>query len=166
MLICGCQNTPQPESVTPPPVETVKPHPAIKHPLGVIGAVEPIYILPLKSSFQARIDTGAKFSSLDVDDYHFFERDGVKWISFLIKNNKSGESQQFEKRLKDTIQVRRIQHNEKRPIVTLTVKFGGKIITADFTLAKREKFDYQVLVGRNILTGRAIVDTALSNTLR
>ena len=34
-----------------------------------------------------------------------------------------------------------------------------------FTLAVRDKFNYQVLIGRNVLTGRALVDTALSNTL-
>ena len=83
-----------------------------------------------------------------------------------MANSTSGERQTFEKRLKDFMIVRRIKENEKRPIVTLNVKFGGKTIKADFTLAKRDKFDYQVLVGRNILTGRAVVDTSLSNTLR
>ena len=48
----------------------------------------------------------------------------------------------------------------------MDVKFGKEVITGvRFTLADREKFEYQALIGRNILTGRAIVDTALSNTL-
>ena len=165
-LCSACQSAPETQPVSAPQPQIVQPKPAIKHPLGIIGAVEPIYVLPIKSSFQARIDTGAKVSSLDVESYHLFERDGVKWVSFVVANNTSGERQTFEKPLKDYMIIRRIKKNEKRPIVTLNVKFGGKTIKADFTLAKRDKFDYQVLVGRNILTGRAIVDTSLSNTLR
>ena len=34
-----------------------------------------------------------------------------------------------------------------------------------WVLANRDKFEHPVLIGRNILTGRALVDTALSNTL-
>ena len=167
LVLCNaCQSTSQQQTVVQPASIPQTPQISVKHPLGIIGAVEPIYILPMKSSFQARIDTGAKVSSLDVDEYHFFERDGIKWISFSIQNTRTGEKYTFEKKLKDFIIVRRIKENERRPIVTLNVKFGGKTIKADFTLAQREKFDYQVLIGRNILTGRAVVDTSLSNTLR
>ena len=166
VLCSACQTKPEPQPAVVPVAEISKPKPAVKHPLGIIGAIEPIYILPMKSSFPSRIDTGAKVSSLDVDEYHYFERDGVKWISFSVKNWKTGEQHTFEVPLKNTIIVRRIKENERRPIVTLTVKFGGQIVKADFTLAMRDKFEYQALIGRNILTGRAVVDTAIKNTLR
>ena len=165
VFISACQ-TKQPPKPVAVPVVTVKSQPVVKHPLGIIGAVEPIYILPMSTPFQARIDTGAETSSLDVDEYHYFERDGEKWVSFQITNSANGKSQKFEKRLQRRVAIRRIKSNEKRPIVKLDVKFGGKVINAEFTLAKREKFDYQVLIGRNIITGRAVIDTALSNTLR
>ena len=167
-LSCACRTQPEPNEEIATVVQTieVKSKPTIKHPLGIIGAVEPIYIIPMKAPFQARIDTGAETSSLDVDEYHYFERDGVKWVSFKITNTTNNEVQTFEKRVQRRVSIRRIKSNEKRPIVDLEVKFGGKIIKAEFSLAKREKFEYQVLIGRNILTGRAVVDTALSNTLR
>ena len=44
--------------------------------------------------------------------------------------------------------------------------FGGEEFTSEFTLAKRDYFEYQALIGRNILSGRAIVDTSLSHTLK
>ena len=167
LILCtACQNT-QTQQPEVQPISTPQaPKLSVKHPLGIIGAVEPVYILPMKASFQARIDTGAETSSVDVDDYHLFERDGVKWVSFQIKNNKNGETQTFEKKLKRRIAVRRIDENERRPVIMLNVKFGGKIIKAEFSIAKREKFDYQVLIGRNIITGLAVVDTSLANTLR
>ena len=137
-----------------------------KHVLGIIGAVEPIYMLPMKTPFAARIDTGAENSSLDVDNMKTFERDGEKWVSFDLVNRQGGERHHFEKKILKFVTITRIHKSEKRPSVMMDVNFGGQIIKARFSLADREKFEYQALVGRNILTGRAIVDTALSNTLR
>ena len=135
-------------------------------PNNVIGAVERIYLPPMKSAFLARIDTGATTSSLDAENVKQFERDGDKWISFTIVNRETGESYTFEKPLVKGISIRRAGENEYRPIVNMDVKMGGEKFKANFTVAEREKFDYQMLVGRNILSGRAIVDVSISNTLK
>ena len=167
LILCGaCQST-QNEPVAPkivPAVEVKRPV-TTQHELGIIGAVEPIYFLPMKTPFQARIDTGAENSSLDVRDIRYFERDGEKWVAFELINQDSGEKHHFEKKLIKHTTITRINENEKRPVVMMNIKFGGQIIKSRFSLADRTKFDYQALIGRNILTGRAIVDTALSNTL-
>lgn len=148
------------------PVQEVKPKTPKKHSLGIIGGVEPIYILPMKSPFSARIDTGAETSSLDVENREFFERDGEKWVAFDVVNRESGESHHFEKKIHRQLAVKRIEGNEGRVAVLMSVKFGGEIIKTQFTLATRDKFSYQGLIGRNIITGRAIVDPSVSNTLK
>lgn len=132
----------------------------------IIGAVEPIYFLPMKSAFEARIDTGATTSSIDAQDITEFERDGEKWVSFKVVNRRSGETNVFEKPIIDTVRIKRAADGENRLKVAMEVKFGGERFVAEFTLAQRENFEYQGLVGRNILTGRAVVDTALSHTLK
>lgn len=135
-------------------------------PNNVIGAVERIYLPPMKSAFLARIDTGATTSSLDADSVKQFERDGDRWVSFTIVNRETGEKHTFEKPRVKGIKIRRAGENERRPIVNMDVKMGGEKFKANFTVAEREKFDYQMLVGRNILSGRAIVDVSISNTLK
>lgn len=135
-------------------------------PSNIIGAVEPIYILPMKSAFDARIDTGATTSSLDADDIKEFERDGEKWVSFTITNRQSGEKYEFEKPILKSVKIKRIEDREHRVKVNMAVSFGGEKFTAEFTLADRDKFEYQILIGRNILSGRAIVDTSVSHTLK
>ena len=132
----------------------------------VIGAVEPIYILPMKSPFYARVDTGAETASIDVLNLTNFERDGEKWVSFDVTNRANGEKSHFEKKVKKRIAVRRINEYEHRKIVSMRVKFAGETFDADFSLADRGDFDYQALIGRNILMGRAIVDVSTSKTLR
>ena len=120
----------------------------------------------MKSAFEARIDTGATTSSLDVDEMNEFERDGEKWVSFTVANRRSGEIYTFEKPILKNVRIKRIDDKEHRIKVLMPVSFGGEKFVSEFTLAKRERFEYQVLIGRNILTGRAIVDTSLSHTLK
>lgn len=132
----------------------------------VIGAVEPLYFLPMKSAFDARIDTGATTSSIDATDIYEFERDGENWVSFSIVNRKSGEKHTFEKPILQTLSIKRINDKEQRLKVKMDISFGGEKLVAEFTLAQREDFEYQALIGRNILSGRHLVDTSLSHTLK
>lgn len=145
-----------------PAVEVKQP---TKHELNIVGGVEPIYFPPMKTPFSARMDTGAETSSLDVGKITFFERDGEKWAAFNLINKESGEQHRFEKRIERKITIRRIHGNEQRIAVTMDVKFDNQKFNTKFTLADRTKFDYQALVGRNIITGRVIIDPSIANTL-
>lgn len=179
---CAQQKTPaqkESESITfqpmktemvavPAPQPTVQPTKPVKsktHSLGIIGAVEPVYFLPMKSAFLARIDTGAQGSSIDVSELQEFEREGKKWVSFDLVNRQTGEKHHFEKRIYRQATIKRQGDSEDRIVVLMTVRMGKEKLTVPFSLADRSKFDYQALIGRNILKGRAIVDTALSKTL-
>ena len=65
--MCSACKTPNitPAIVPPAEIETPKHH-KMRHSLGVIGAVEPVYVLPMKAPLAARIDIGAETSSIDV----------------------------------------------------------------------------------------------------
>ena len=135
-------------------------------PSNVIGEVEPVYLLPMKSPFISRIDTGATTSALDAVDIKPFERDGRRWVSFTVVNRATKEKHTFEKPLLKNAKIKRIGEEEKRPMVEMEVRMGKDVFRANFTVAEREKFEYQTLIGRNILYGRAVVDVTVSNTLK
>lgn len=160
LMSSGCQNPVKPTIV--PAVEVPRP---VHHELDIIGGVEPVYFLPMKTPFAARIDTGAETSSIDVSKIRQFERDGEKWVSFNLDHARNGEKHRFEKRIKRKVTIRRIEDDEQRIVVNMDVKIGNEVINADFTLADREKFNYQALIGRNIISGRFIVDPSVENTL-
>ena len=160
LMSSACSSTIKPAII--PPVEAKK---AAAPGLEIIGGVEPVYFLPLKTPISSRIDTGAETSSIDVDNIRPFERDGEKWVAFKITNNQTGESHSFEKRLVRKTTIRRIHQDELRYVVEMDVKIGDDLINAEFSLAKRDKFSYQGLIGRNILNGRFIVDPSLEDTL-
>lgn len=159
-LLTACQ-TPLPQ--TPAAEITPLPKPAYTTP--VAGGVETLYVTPLQMPFKARMDTGAETSSIDAKNLQPFERDGEKWISFDVVNRKNGEKKHFEKRIKRKTRIVRIETPEYRYAVDMNIKMGNELITAEFTLADREKFDYQVLIGRNIINGRFIIDPTIENTM-
>lgn len=138
----------------------------VYYPLGIIGAVEPIYLKDMNSVFYARVDTGATTSSLDATEITRFERDGEDWVSFVVTNAQTKETKKFEKKVARKISIKRQSgKNESRVSVNMEIKFGNQQLVKEFTLVHREDFNYQVLIGRNILNGLAIVDVATSNTL-
>lgn len=165
--LAGCSKTAnKPLIISANVIETTQPAHPQKHDLGVIGAVEPVYILPLQSALSARIDTGAETSSIHAINIKPFERDGEKWVAFDVTNPKNNETHHFEKKIVRQITIKRqTSEGENRYVVQMDIKMGGLVLKEQFSLSNRDKFDYPVLIGRNVLTGRAIVDTALSDTL-
>jgi len=155
---------PQTQKTTPEP----KPQPKVEapRPTNIIGAVEPFYILPMKSAFYARVDTGAETSSIDVENLKRFERDGKKWVSFDVVNDRSQETYHFEKRIQKRVKIKRIQKEEHRLKVMMDIKIAGQKIKTPFTLAERGDFEFQGLIGRSLISGRFIVDPSISHTLK
>lgn len=138
----------------------------VYYPLGIIGAVEPVYLKDMNSVFYARIDTGATTSSIDATEITRFERDGEDWVSFVITNAETKETKKFEKKVARKISIKRQSgNNESRVSVNMEIKIGNQQLVKEFTLVHRKNFNYQILIGRNILNGLAVVDVATSNTL-
>lgn len=148
-----------PNTAQPPKVITVRPN-------NVIGAVERIYFPPMKSPFMARVDTGATTSSIDAYNIKRFERDGQRWVSFTLENRETKEKADFEKPLSRRVKIKRTLEEEHRLTVNMDVRMGKDTFVAEFTLNERHDFEYQGLIGRNILSGRAIVDVSISKTLK
>jgi len=138
----------------------------VSYPIGIIGAVEPVYIEGHEAPFHARIDTGATTSSIDADNIRYFERDGRRWVRFDIRHRESDEVLTLETRVRRQVAIKRQEgESEERFVVRLTIRMGGVTMKRDFSLANRSEFDYSILIGRNVLRGMAIVDVAQRNIL-
>lgn len=141
-------------------------HEIEKYPLGIIGEVETVRLPDFKSSFEARVDTGATTCSIDAFDIKNFERDGRKWVSFKIKSRTSGEQKSFELPIVRIVPIKRHgMPDQQRFSVMLNIKIGHLTLEREFTLTDRSSFDYQVLLGRNLLSGIAVVDVTRKNSI-
>ena len=113
----------------------------------------------------ARIDTGAKTSAIWVSDVT--EKDGKLEVIFLGSSAEQYTAKpcifdEFEK----IVVASSNGQAQSRYKVRILVKIKGKKIRAWFTLADRSTQVYPVLIGRNVLAGKFIVDVKKGKALK
>lgn len=130
----------------------------------MLGNREYVYLDPPGLELTARIDTGARTSSLNAMTLMEFERDGKPYVKFTIRNPQTGEPIEITRRLRRIAKIKERGDREaqERPVVKMRVTVGSINELIDFTLENRSKFKHQVLIGRNLLRDLAIVDVSRS----
>lgn len=124
----------------------------------VVGWVENVKVYPGGVMIKAKLDTGAKTSSLDCECITPFKRDGKDWLSFSVKNHR-GEIVRFEKPVTRVAHIKRHFGKEQvRYVVKLGLCLGSVYREADVTLVDRTGFNYSLLVGRNFLKHDFLID--------
>jgi len=133
--------------------------------LVTIGWIESVRILPEGIDLDAKIDTGADNSSIDVINWQSFIRKGEEWIRFEARSD-NGQSQSFERPLERyTLIKRKATQSLKRPVVKMWLCIGKDKILAEVNLAQRENFKYRMLVGRSLLKDHFLINPAIKLTL-
>jgi hypothetical protein len=126
----------------------------------IIGRTERVRVIPGDFVFDARIDTGANTSSLGVDSLEIINEDGQEWVEITIDGKKSKHE------IVKYIYIK--EHGEeasKRPVIQVRLILGEVSESVNVTLANRSNFKYNLLVGRNMLHDRFIVDVSLRYTV-
>jgi hypothetical protein len=122
-----------------------------------IGLVEDVILLPWKIKLPARIDTGAALSSLDARDIRIENN----MVSFKLPPRY--KSLQITLPIVDQKSIRSADARERRPVVELELCLGPKHFRALVTLNDRSRVRYPLLIGRNILEERFVIDCMKSN---
>jgi len=124
----------------------------------VVGWVEKVKLYPGELLVKAKVDSGAKTSSLNCRCYNFFQRDGKEWVKFTIVNE-AGEATELEQPIVRIAKVKRhYGETQERPVVKLGLCLGKTYKETEFTLIDRSGLNYQVLVGRQYLEGDFVID--------
>ena len=127
----------------------------------VVGASEWIYLVPPGHHYRARVDSGAATSSLSARNITRFERNGQRWVRFLLQHDDEAEPLEIEARLVRNVLIRQASTNEidRRPVVALTVHLGQQLQQqAEFSLADRSQMTYPILLGRAFLRDVTLID--------
>lgn len=133
----------------------------------VIGRVEYVQLNPSEKILKARIDTGAGISSLNAIDLVQFQRDGKNWVRFNIIDPETKQPLAFEKKVKRYVTIKQLSgEDQRRPIIVMGLVLGSINEQVELTLADRSDYVYQLLIGRNFLRDRAIVDVSHKYTIK
>jgi hypothetical protein len=107
---------------------------------------------------EAKLDTGARTSSLDAVNLQQFERDGKDWVAFDVVGD-DGRSVRIERPI---VRIARIKSalgtDQARPTVTLGICIGRVYRVTEVNLVDRNGLTKPLLVGRRFLKGRLLVD--------
>lgn len=126
-----------------------------------IGAREHAYLSPPGIHLIARIDTGAKTSSLNALNLTEFERDGKPYVRFNIVDPDNNKKIEIIRRVQGHIKIKEHQGDaQSRPVVKMRIRIGSIDQRIEMTLADRSEFKNQLLIGRNFLRDFAVVDVS------
>ena len=124
----------------------------------VVGWVERVHLYPGNFEIHAKIDTGAKTSSLNAPNLKIFQRDGEEWASFDVTNRR-GITMHFEAKIVRTVKIRRHGGRfQKRPVIMMGLCVGNVYQETQVNLIDRKNFNYQMLIGRRFMAQNLIVD--------
>jgi len=130
----------------------------------VIGWLERVHICPENLVFRAKMDTGAKNSSLNASNIETFEQNGALWVRFTVTDRR-GVKKILEKKLLRKTKIKRETGTcDIRPAILLGICLGNHFEKAEVNLNDRTGYNYQMLIGRSLLNGAFIVDPSLTFT--
>ena len=124
----------------------------------VVGYVERVRLFPGDLILRAKIDTGAKHSSLNAKNIDRSTRNGKSWVSFSITNH-ANESITIERPVHRIVTIRRHGgRNQEREVLSLGICLGSVFKEVEVNIIDRTGFNYQMVVGRSFLSGSFVVD--------
>lgn len=125
----------------------------------IMGWVERVEIFGSGLSMKAKLDTGAKTSSLDATEIEVYREDGKRRVRFVVTDNDGQESLTLERPLERYVSIiRHSDEHQRRPVVRLEICLGSHRHDIEFSLIDRSNFIYPMLLGRSALQGHAVID--------
>ena len=110
---------------------------------------------------KAKIDTGARSSCLHAFDMEEFEEDGKQFVRFNIHPIQRNSKIEIGA-VAPVLEYREIRsssgHVDRRPVILTKMKLMGKSWPIELTLANRDQMGFRMLVGREAVRGRFLVD--------
>jgi hypothetical protein len=131
----------------------------------LIGRIEWVSMPELKIKHKARIDSGAKTTSMHAVNIEEVEQRGELFVKFQTIDSE-GKTVEVVRKVDTTQKVSNTAGLvSKRYVIKEKIKMGSIEREVNINLNDRTKMDYKFLVGRNLLLGRFIVDVARSHVL-
>lgn len=116
-------------------------------------------------ALKAKVDTGARTSALHAWHVEEIERDGEAWVRFELhpQQRSAAGAVTAEARLVDQRPVRSSSGRaEHRHVIETDVELGGQRWPIEVTLTRRDAMGFRMLLGRQAIRRRFVVDPGRS----
>lgn len=114
---------------------------------------------------KAKLDSGAKTSSIHGIHIKNFKKGKEKWVRFTFEDvdalTKKPFKKEYERKVVRFVRIK--DHKTKsrrRPVVEMEFAIDGKKYTTEFSVTSRKRFHYPLLLGRRFLKDVVYIDSA------
>lgn len=123
------------------------------------GWVEYAAVYPGGLIYSAKLDSGARHSSVHARIVRIWKQDGADWVRFRLKAD-DGTQRTYE------LPVVRLSRTRDmtgptivRPVVRLRICVGNRFGEVEVNLSDRKGFNHGLLIGRSFLKNRFLVNS-------
>lgn len=116
-------------------------------------------------NIMAKTDTGADTSVLHCEDFRVFEKDGHRYITCHIRPHLDEDELltltfpvHRERKVKSSF-----GHTETRHIFITKIRLFDQLYSIKLSLRDRSAMSYPMLLGRNFISGKFLVDVSKKN---
>jgi hypothetical protein len=117
------------------------------------------------SRIKAKVDTGARSSSLHAFDLQQLDKHGEPWVQFSIHPNQRNAIGTVVAEAK-VLEFRSVRSSSGkaslRPVILTQIALLNQIWTVELTLANRDEMGFRMLLGREAIRRRFLVDAGKS----
>jgi hypothetical protein len=114
---------------------------------------------------KVKVDTGARSSALHAFDLKRFERNGEEWARFDLHplQRRVRPSLTVEACIVDERSVTSSSgRSERRPVIVTPITLGSATWPIEITLTRRDEMGFRMLLGRQAIRNRYVVDPGRS----
>ena len=114
---------------------------------------------------KAKMDTGARSSALHAYDIRYVRRGGRRIVKFRVHPIQK-DDRSFVEAEGEWVEDRRVRSSSGtetvRPVIRTMLELGGERWPMELTLTRRDAMGFRLLLGRQALKGRCLVDPGKS----
>lgn len=139
----------------------------MKSDLEFVGWRESVSLPTFKlMDLKAKIDTGAKTSALHADDIEFVTEKGKKFVKFSLLTD-DGKRKHIKTHFLEEREIKSSTGQKTiRPVVKTMIRMGKNEFEIEITLINRDLMGFKMLIGREALNGRFMINPARSYLLK
>lgn len=132
----------------------------------IVGIYETVSLPTKGLELKAKIDSGAKNSSLHALNIKRYQQNNKEWVSFDTVGKK-GEKISLSAPVARIAKIKR--HNgisQERPVIIVGVCIGNILRDVEVNLIDRSILNYPMLIGRTYLEGNFLIDVSKQYTAK
>ena len=125
----------------------------------VVGWVENVVVSPGELEYKAKIDSGARTTSLHCKLCGTYTQDGEEWVRIEM-TDRHGKTIKLDRQILRWVTIKRhYGDSQVRPVISLGICLAGVYKETEVNLIDRHGLNYDLLIGRRFLQDDFLIDT-------